>query len=393
MVEDRINNLFAKYYDKTISFDERNELFRWILDDKNKSQVEYLLKTFYDKEFENPNSILVEIDNHRILNSIFEQNHLQEQNNSSKKIAWIRPILAVACTILICMFFLFKFSDRDKQIIDPNASAVNDIPAGGNRAILTLGNGEEVLLDSLNSGESLTESNILITKSADGLLTYTMPNGIDNINSYNTLSTPIGGFFQIVLSDGTKVWLNALSSLKFTPSFPKNERRVELTGEAYFEVAKDATKPFIVDVNGTSVKVLGTHFNINSYETNSNTSTTVLEGAVLVSKNDFNKKIIPGQQALTSENGEMLLNKAVDLSEVVAWKDGYFSKGSIQFKILMDEVSRWYGVKLDYKDNIDTEFVGRFPKNLSLQELISVLELTKVVKFELNNKTLKIMKM
>jgi len=293
--------------------------------------------------------------------------------------------------LVLGLYFIFQ-NDRTKEVVTELVQQ-NDIPAGGNKAVLTLGDGKRVILDGLTEGAILQEGPIKITKSSDGQLTYSISPDEQLKISYNSVETPTGGFYQILLPDGTHVWLNSQSSLRFPTAFRENERRVELTGEGYFEVAKNPSKPFIVMAGDTRVQVLGTHFNINSYAIGESTSTTVLEGKVAVGNGRTQQHVVPGQQLTVFKNKPSILSQGVDLAQVVAWKDGYFCKKSIRLQDLMNEVERWYGVKVQYQEPLAAEFVVKLRKDISLKELLTVLELTGEVKFNLTNKTLKVMKM
>ncbi|MGJ1432717.1 FecR family protein [Sphingobacterium spiritivorum] len=388
MTGDQIQDLFRKYYDKTASDKERQQLFYWISQQNNREKAEELLLLHYNQEFEVADNSLPEIDPDALLQYILATQPAPE--HTSGKIRWIKP-LSIAASILIAFGIYFFYQSQTKQPLITDTTTY-DIPAGGNKAILTLSDGNKVILDSLSDGAAIEEGNIRITKSDDGQVTYSVRSAATSRNTFNTIETPVGGFYQIQLPDGTRVWLNALSSLKFPTSFTAGSRKVQLKGEAYFEVAKDKSKPFIVDVNDMQVTVLGTHFNINSYTPQSAIYTTVLEGSVAVSKSDLKKTVLPGQQLQYNGDNMMQLESNVDLDQIMAWKDGYFTKKSISLNALMAEVARWYGVNIVYSEPIQAEFVMKLPKDISLKELITVLELTEEVKFDLNTKTLKVMK-
>jgi len=388
MTDEQIHNLFRKYYDKTASEKERRELLHWIANDENREKVEWYLQMYYDEEFDTVDHTTLEIDPHVIIQRM---RSVQSSNEIlPKKRRWIKPFAIAASVVMVLGAYLF-YQNRTQQSLSVHTIAY-DIPAGGNRAILTLSDGNRVILDSLSEGAAINEGNIRIVKSSDGQVTYSVNASGSHPGSYNTIETPIGGFYQIHLPDGTRVWLNALSSLKFPTSFPSDIRQVQLKGEAYFEVAKDKAKPFVVDVNDMQVKVLGTHFNINSYTPQSAIYTTVLEGAVAVSNAGLAKTVLPGQQLQYNGAHTMHLANEVDVTQITAWKEGFFSRKAISLKDLMDEVSRWYGVKVVYSEPIQAEFVAKLPKDISLRELITLLELTGEVTFDLNLKTLKIMK-
>jgi ferric-dicitrate binding protein FerR (iron transport regulator) len=255
----------------------------------------------------------------------------------------------------------------------------NDIPPGGNHAILTLADGKQISLDSAGNGALGKQGATTILKLNNGQLAYQAQGVISEQVSYNKISTPRGGQFQIVLPDGTKVWMNAASSLRFPTVFSGNDRQVELTGEAYFEVAKDKTKPFIVSVNRMKVEVLGTHFNVMSYPDEKSIQTTLLEGAVNVSGNGHSQKLQPGQQAELSTNGSLQLVTDPDIESALAWKNGYFQFNKADLQSVMRQLERWYDIEVVYEDEVpDFMFVGQLDKSANLSVILKILERSQV---------------
>ena len=259
----------------------------------------------------------------------------------------------------------------------------NDVTPGGNKAILTLADGSTINLDSAKNGTLTRQGNIKIIKGEDGQLLYHVDQENSAIAGYNTISTPRGGKYEIVLSDGTKVWLNASSSLKFPASFNGKIRDVTLTGEGYFEVFKNASMPFHVKVNDMTVEVLGTHFNVNAYNDESSISTTLLEGSVnikkAVSANSGSQTIVlvPGEQSNLTKEGILKINHHPDMEEVVAWKDDNFEFNNTAIPAIMRQVSRWYDIEVDYKGSIpERRFTGKISRNVNLSQLIEMLQYT-----------------
>jgi ferric-dicitrate binding protein FerR (iron transport regulator) len=229
----------------------------------------------------------------------------------------------------------------------------------------------------------------------NGELKYNADGSAVNAVAYNTITTPKGRQFQMTLPDGTRVWLNAGSSLRFPTVFVGNERKVEVTGEGYFEVAKNAAKPFRVSINNeTEIEVLGTHFNVNSYSNETSIKTTLLEGSVRVKTQVAGKKseviIAPGQQAqLTAGNLKVANN--VDLSEVMAWKNGVFNFHNATLEEVMRELERWYDINVVYEKGVpQIEFVGKMGRDLSLAKVLRGLEMSEV-HFRLEGRTLIVM--
>ncbi|MCS3800876.1 FecR domain-containing protein [Niastella sp. OAS944] len=259
------------------------------------------------------------------------------------------------------------------------------IPAGGNKATLTLADGTVIDLDKAGNGTIATEGKTKVNKKEDGQLEYKSTTSTRQSSiTYNLLSTPRGGQYQLILPDGSKVWLNAASSIKYPTAFSDNERIVEITGEAYFEIANVINKaenekvPFVVKANEIEVEVLGTHFNMNVYSDEDAVRTTLLEGRVKLKLNgtDTYSILQPGQQATWNKKSDEIKKfRDVDVEEVVAWKNGYFQFSNSDIKAVMRQLERWYDVKVEYHGTLpDKEFVGTLPRSLDLSKVLMLLE-------------------
>ncbi|MBL7737039.1 MAG: FecR domain-containing protein [Chitinophagaceae bacterium] len=252
----------------------------------------------------------------------------------------------------------------------------NDIPPGVNKAILILADGAELNLDSVSTGVLSTQGGTKVVQSSAGNVIYTPQAGQPSQVVYNTIWTPKGGQFKLVLPDGSAVWLNAASSITFPTAFTEGERVVKITGEVYFEVAKNKRQPFFAEVNGARVEALGTHFNINAYEDEAYVRTTLLEGRVRVSNEMGSQLLAPGQQAIYGSNGVggfKLINN-IDVSQVVAWKNGFFEFDNMDLPAIMRQIGRWYDVEIIYQGtNTDIKLGGGISRNLNLQGLLSLL--------------------
>ncbi|PSL24031.1 FecR family protein [Chitinophaga ginsengisoli] len=302
---------------------------------------------------------------------------------------WAAAVFVVMCCAGAYLLFL---RPARRQPLDNTGgiAAKNDIAPGSNKALLTLSDGSTVALDS--TGNQLIRQGATTIRQYNGQLQYKAQGAASGI-AYNTLTTPRGGQFKIVLPDGTKVWLNAASSIRYPIAFTQNERRVKISGEVYFEVAGNATKPFMVDVNGsTEVQVLGTHFNINAYKDEAAINTTLLEGKVSVNVNQQPGVILkPGQQASLSTNGTLQLFKDVDTAQVVAWKEGWFQFHLANLPAVMRQVERWYDVEINYKGDItDVVFEGRIQRELTLAQMLKILEKYHV-RFHVEGKTITVL--
>jgi len=281
-----------------------------------------------------------------------------------------------------------------KALQNTNTVAVkpgNDIPPGGNKAILKLANGSVIILDSAGNGRLSTQAGATIDKTGDGKLAYNSLKEKPTEIQYNTLTTPKGGQYFIELADGSKVWLNAASSLTYPTSFIGKERIVVLKGEAYFEVAKNKAMPFQVTVNGMTVEVLGTHFNINAYDDEAVIKTTLLEGAVKIMKGNTSALLKPGDQAQVSSNGNIKVITDADVDQAVAWKNGYFQFRRDNLQQVLRQLTRWYDVDVKYDGLItDMQFGGRISRNNNLSEVLKILELSNV-HFRIEGKTIVVM--
>lgn len=286
---------------------------------------------------------------------------------------------AAAILIFVSAGLYFFNLKQPKQAVAVIEKA--DVIPGGNKAILTLGDGSKIILDQAGNGTLAKQGNIVINKTADGQLIYNASNSALNEKNlkvaYNTISTPRGGQYHVVLPDGSEVWLNSASSINFPTAFTGNERNVTITGEAYFEVMPSATKRFNVKANGTNVQVLGTHFNVMAYADETSVKTTLLEGSVKVSSGNAVNTIKPGEQAETIK-GKINVSNA-DVDEAIAWKNGYFYFKDTDIKTVMRQISRWYDVDVEYKGAIpETVFSGKMYKNVNASKVLEILSYFKV---------------
>ncbi|MES2112155.1 MAG: FecR domain-containing protein [Bacteroidota bacterium] len=253
----------------------------------------------------------------------------------------------------------------------------HDLLPGGNKATLTLANGSKIDVDSLKNGLFTAQPGAQVTKEG-GKLSYDASTGSKSAEiSYNTLTTPKGGEYQLVLADGTKVWLNAASSLKFPTAFTGSERVVELTGEAYFDVKHDASQPFKVKTARETVQDIGTQFNINSYADENAVTTTLVEGSIRIFTGKTQKVIEPGQQYLLKNNGLAEVRNDVDTDEITAWKSGMFQFNNADMKTIMRQIGRWYNVDVEYQGEVsNATYHGRISRNSKASDVLKILELS-----------------
>jgi transmembrane sensor len=265
------------------------------------------------------------------------------------------------------------------------------VQPGSNKATLTLSDGSSIDLNESKPGTLCKQGTVTVGKRADGSLVY-QPSGSQNAAVlYNTVSTPKGGQYQLVLSDGTKVWLNAASAIKYPATFSGKERIVELNGEAYFEVAKNKNMPFKVSLNNMSVEVLGTHFNVNAYADEGEVTTTLLEGSVKLSNSKGQSMLKPGQQAKMDKQSGFDIHE-VNTDEAVAWKNGYFIFDNENIQSIMRKISRWYDVDVEYSGNVDEgNFGGTTSRFNSITGVLKSLELTGTVHFKVQGRRITVM--
>ena len=261
----------------------------------------------------------------------------------------------------------------------PPAGAI--VP-GSNQAILTLANGQQIVLNNARNGVLSQQGNVQVIKLDSGQLAYNgkSPTGALAGKTgellYNTITTPRGGQYQIVLPDETKVWLNAESSLRFPTSFTGKERNVELTGEGYFEVAPDKDKPFLVTAGQTATRVLGTHFNIMAYGDENAVKTTLLQGSVKMEQGNLYSLLQPGQQGTFDVLNATLTTKAVNTRAAIAWKDGFYYFDRTPVQSVMRQIARWYNVEIVYQGNIPKdEIVGKIPRTAYVSDVLHIMEL------------------
>lgn len=377
MNETEFLELLKKYQNGTLSHEDKDKLDAWYLHKASNSKrqlSEYELADSYE--------------------------HLKSRLPLAQKTKVINiwPRVAAAASIIVLLstgiFYFVKSETAAKQENIQIVEKAKEIAPGGNRGILTLSNGKQIILSDISSKDIIAKEDqdeVTIKMDANGVITYVINPDADtskeNGNSFNTLSTPTGGQYNIVLADGTKVFLNAVSSIKYPTQFNGDQRVVELEGEAYFEVAKDKSKPFIVKSDKQTIEVLGTHFNVHAYNNEAAVKTTLLEGSVAVSSKNQKAILKPGQQSNISDNAKIAIRE-VDTEAAIAWKNGRFKFDNADLKSVMKQLERWYGIKVEYRGDVsDVRFNGGTFRNKNLSEVLKVLELSNI-KFKVEGKTI-----
>jgi len=314
------------------------------------------------------------------------------------------PYLQVAASILVIFlfsttiyFYRSSLASKSQLPIAQSVAKLEDKQPAKNIAILTLGNNSQIVLDEASNGEIAQEGGVSILKTDKVELVYKIRNSnklsTNDLNKYNTISTPMGGKFKVILPDGSLVLLNAASTLKYPVHFDEKLRKVSFTGEAYFEIAKLEDKrkkrvPFYVYSNDQIVEVLGTHFNINSYDNEEYSKTTLLEGSVKIinEKSAAPAKILkPGQQAVIKRGDVQTKIMIADEAQALAWKDGYFLFKNTNIKDVVNELERWYNVDIQYEDEMEFENItGYISRNVKISSVLKMLQLSGIVNYEIS---------
>jgi ferric-dicitrate binding protein FerR (iron transport regulator) len=370
MEKKHLKELFKKYHDGTCTEEERA-----------------LLETWYLQHNKNEKAISQSAIN-AAKNLIFLR--LPGNHVAFSKIGIRMAAAAVLIGLVITVLFTLMQTGKRKSVKEMDA----DLPPGTNKAILTLGTGQKINLSDITNGKLASGSGIDAVKNAPGKLTFKL-NAVNHADhSSTTISTPNGGEWEVQLADGTCAWLNSASSITFPTSFGNLENRlVTITGEVYFEVAKDPNHPFIVMARNQRVEVLGTHFNISSYKEDSAITTTLAEGRVKLSLLGMHDQVFlkPGHQAVASDQ-KIEVNE-VDVNEALAWKNGYFQFNDEPINSAMQKLSRWYDFDFINKGPLPTDNInGKISRDKNLSQVLKALEATKTVHFKVEGRRITVMK-
>jgi len=376
--------LFNRLLEGKLSDEELEDLVKWIGDEKLDGEAAELIGNQLSRPVpsEKIDPVLVSHLGKRL--DVILDSKAHHPGMYVRARMWFRY---AAVFIIVSSLAVFYFKSSNPKTTGVTAQVENsvmqhDIAPGSAGAILTLADGTRLVLDSIANGKVATQNGPTVSLQ-NGELRYNGDGSNGGSIVYNTVTTPKGRQFQTTLADGTRVWLNAGSSLRFPTAFTGKERRVEITGEGYFEVAKQAAKPFIVSTDhATEIVVLGTHFNINSYENEASIKTTLLEGSVNVRTQSGNRNaqviIRPGQQAQLAD-GKFKINTDIDVGKVMAWKNGVFNFNDAKLEEVMRQLERWYNIEVVYEKGIpELEFMGKMGRDLSLAKVLRGLEMSEV---------------
>ena len=391
----RIKYLFEQYKKDACTPAERQELMAIMQQPIHEVQIKQLIEGEIGKGLPEELTVFQTLSPERaalIFDGIIEGNKMK----LPIKMIYLQRIAAAAIIIgAICFVGYFSIQ---KPVINPVAAIAKqraqllaaDALPGSKGAVLTLSNGQQIILDSAVNGQLALQGGATIINK-NGEVVYDVKKADAGEVLYNTMSTAKGRQYQLILSDGTKVWLNSASSIRYPAAFAGNVRTVSITGEAYFEVAKDKAKPFVVTVNNMEVKVLGTHFNINAYADEEAIKTTLLEGSVQVSNAADVAMLVPGQQSRLYKTGAIQTISNTDVEEAVAWKNGVFIFNNADIQAVMRQVGRWFDLEVAYEGAIPKDsFGGKLPMDAKVTEVLAALQQTQV-HFRIEGKRLIVM--
>lgn len=366
----QLQNLIEKYNNQTATQEEKTQLEEWYATVNGESPE---LRS-------DERSALKDNIYSSVITSIKNEDVAETEYRKPK----IRYLKFVSAAVFVAVLFggvLIYLQHTNQTTLSNSSINLNKhrLKPGGNNAVLKLADGTELILNQTANGQIANQSGVKITKTKSGELIYTfLSNSKPESFQNNTVSTPRGGQYHLILVDGTGVWLNAASSITFPTAFVGNDRTVKVTGEVYFEVSKDRRKPFIVSTDRSEIKVLGTHFNVNAYEDEDYQKTTLLEGSIEIKKGNLTKLLSPGEQANISTASEAIKIKQIEnLDAIIAWKNGYFQFLGSDLQSFMRQISRWYDTEVIYNGSIPAkQYVGKIPRNLEVGDLIKMLAYT-----------------
>ncbi|RAJ88063.1 FecR protein [Chitinophaga dinghuensis] len=298
---------------------------------------------------------------------------------------------AMVAAMMTTGYFYFR---TERAVLAPQAERFhNDIPApAGNHAVLTLSNGRQILLDSASNGLLAQQGTVTVSMAANGQIIY---NGTDQVSNVNTVQVPQGSRpLAMVLSDGTKVWIDAGSSLTYPTVFTGKSRVVTVTGQAFFDVTPNSHEPFLVknSMDSSTVDVLGTSFNIRAFHDEHIVKLTLLDGAVKFNTTKTTQLLHPGQQAAAAANGAIQLTAIADLKAITAWKEGLFYFNGTDIPTIMSELQRYYNVEVVYQTDVRDFFVAKIPRDVPVSQLLNLLEMTNLVHFKIDGRRITVIK-
>lgn len=387
MSSSRISYLLRRYLDKACTNEELEELLALIEDSRYSEQVKNAMDEMWAEMTE---EMKMQVDR---ADAVFERVLAHETKvlrMPGGKAGWV----AVAAVLVMVLFAGgYLLLNKQQQTLTATTPSItkNDIAPGGDKATLTLSDGTVIALDSASLGDVSSQGNTKIIKLNNGMLSYKTDEkpGETEVIAYNVISTPKGGQYQLILPDGSKVWLNAVSSLRFPVAFSGQNRTVELNGEAYFDIATDENAPFVVKTGAADIRVLGTEFNVMAYPDEFAPKTTVVDGSVKVTcqgNQSSGTEILKAGEQAEWKDGIVKKNNNVNIEDVIAWKNGLFQFSNASIETIMRQASRWYDIEVEYKGSTKEFFNGSLPRSVSAATLFKVFESTGFVKFKIDGR-------
>ncbi|QJB33502.1 FecR domain-containing protein [Chitinophaga oryzae] len=375
MDNNRLKYLLSQYTTRTATSAELEELSAFLGSDDQDAQLEWMIEEAWIQSAETETKVFGTRSDDmlaRILSAKTTKRPLVK--------TFYRNYRAAAAILLLVLASGGALWTRQRKKPAPVATTQHKVfLPGSDKAILTLANGKTIELDSNMNGQIAQQGHVSLQTKAGQLVYKPQAASSETAVSWNTLRTPKGGQYSLVLPDGSRVWLNAASSLQYPTSFAGPTRQVSLSGEAYFEIQPNAAQPFFVNTGETAVAVLGTSFNIMAYNNENSIRTTLLQGSVRVSRQTAHHLLKPGQQSLINQNGTMEVIDHADTDLAVAWKNGLISFRSADIRTIMRQVERWYNIEVVFKGEVPTRtFTGDIPRTADLSALLRLLEISKI---------------
>jgi transmembrane sensor len=391
----RFESLLSAYRNDTLTPAELNELLQ-LLNENEPVLKDSILNDLQRNAFAGNTTAM---QRQRMFDNIITA--AQRQQKARVVQLWKRVAVAAAIVVLAgAGTYLLMNRKAENTTAGTSNNVRQDVMPGGNKAVLTLADGSAIVLDSARNGSIAQQGNANVIKQEDGQLIYRQgENAGEKPLAYNTLATPRGGQYQLVLPDGSKVWLNAASSIRYPVAFTGDTREVEMEGEGYFEITRNAAKPFHVKTKTQDVEVLGTHFNVNDYNDEASTKTTLLEGSVKVNQlANKNREVIlkPGEQAigdcrLPVADCRLTIDHSPNIDQVMSWKNGQFYFSNADIESIMRQMARWYDVQVEYKVHPADKYTVSLSRNVPVSKLLSYLELSGGVKFKIDGRKIIVM--
>lgn len=395
MSNEYVKLLLEKFIAGTLTESERREFITLL----HSAEQQPALEEFVDGSFTD-DSIRNTADE-ETLQLIYQQVMLAKEEREEERIPqipvrkitiWKRMAVAASLLLLLAVgyWLWIKPPGQNNTLASEKERFKNDVLPGQEKAVLVLADGRQVALEGKQQ-QTVADKEGIVVNNNNGNISYS---NTATATVWHTLKVPRKGEYAVVLADGSRVKLNAESSVHYPVAFTGSERRVEVTGEVYFEVAKDAHKPFIVAVKGMEIKVLGTHFNVNAYANEAVIKTTLAEGSIQLTTANGKQPVTlqPGQQATVGNDGQLAVSNVVNVTEELAWTTGYFSFTNAPIETIMRQVERWYDVDVEYETAVSQLFVAEIPRTVNAADFFRILEATGWVHFKINGKKVIVIK-